>query len=97
MKGSSMITFIEFSEIQGNAPVFTCNWCGREGQATGWLAGDVAIPDNSGDTVTLVFCSDTCRLLFVSHPNSIYYIADLLERVMSVRGASQVHDARNGC
>lgn len=71
-----------FHEIQGNAPIFACNYCGARDQATGWLMADVPIGD--GDTVSIVCCSARCATEFKAHPYADRYLADLFGKVRAV-------------
>jgi hypothetical protein len=76
---------LEFHQIEGNAPVFTCNTCGISRQAQGWYIADIPIGDE-GDTVSIVVCSQECKRAFKSHPKVQEYVNDLLSRVSVMRG-----------
>ncbi|PYS89012.1 MAG: hypothetical protein DMF64_19090 [Acidobacteria bacterium] len=79
------IQSLEFHEIEGDAPVFTCNTCGKCGAAKGWRMADIPIGDQA-DTVSIVVCSVACERAFKAHPMATEYVNDLLARVHGMRG-----------
>lgn len=78
------IDSLEFHQIEGNAPVFACNTCGKRGDARGWFIAD--IPLGEGDTASIVVCSRKCERDFKSHPMAEAYVRDMLSRVAAMRG-----------
>ena len=76
---------LEFHTIEGNAPVFNCNACGKRSVASGWRIADIAIGEEN-DTVSIVVCSLKCEQAFKAHPMAQEYVNDLLARVMIMRG-----------
>ena len=79
------VASLEFRQIEGNAPVFNCNSCGRTGEARGWYMADIPLGDE-GDTVSIVVCSQKCKRAFMRHPMAQAYVRDLLSRVNALRG-----------
>ncbi len=75
---------LEFHSIEGNAPVFTCNNCGKRGEARGWFIADIAIGEGS-DTASIVVCSRRCEQAFKHHPMAQKYVNDMLSRVYAMR------------
>jgi len=72
---------LHFEKIEGNAPDFTCNFCGTRRPGNGMLMASLQITEDSEFSV--VVCDHECMVGIMSAPHTDDYINDTIERIMT--------------
>lgn len=71
---------IEWKPIEGNAPEFQCNWCGKKRPGRGMLMCEIPFAEDAH--CSFVMCDAKCRDQFVNEPRSSEYVAHVLLKSM---------------
>ena len=83
---------LKFETIGGNAPVLTCNCCGKRGEAKGWLISPVYAYVNSSVEFSFVVCSDRCKESFIKHEGTEAYMLEAICRMSFDKESGGLND-----